>query len=368
MKEIYMDNASTHFDFYANPSSIHDKGRQARKTLEEARAKVACCLNASPGEIYFTSGGTESDNWVIQRAVKTGDHIITSSIEHPAVLNACKYMESMGCEVTYLPVNSVGAVSPHILEKAIQPHTRLISIMYVNNEIGTMEPIRKLTQIAKAHGILFHTDAVQAAGFLPIDVEALGVDYLSLSGHKFGGPKGTGVLYMRQGHELPPLLFGGHQERGLRPGTENVLGAKMLADALEASTNENRTGYICSLREKFIGKIFTGVSTVFLNGTVPQHMHPGIVNFCFPGVESEALLARLNSQGVYCSAGSACTSGSLEPSHVLTAIGLTPAEANSCIRFSLGRNNTEEEIDYAADCVIKAVHDIRELNGWKGAL
>ena len=368
MKEIYMDNASTHFDFYANPSSIHEKGRQARKTLEEARAKVARCLNASPGEIYFTSGGTESDNWVIQRAAKPGDHIITSSIEHPAVLNACKYMESMGCEVTYLPVNSVGAVSPHDLDKAIQPHTRLISIMYVNNEIGTIEPIRKLTQIAKAHGILFHTDAVQAAGFLPIDVEALGVDYLSLSGHKFGGPKGTGVLYMRKGHELPPLLFGGHQEHGFRPGTENVLGAKMLADALKFSLDEDRTGYIRSLRERFVGKVIREVTTVFLNGTVPQHMHPGIINFCFPGVENEALLARLNSQGVYCSAGSACTSGSLEPSHVLTAIGLTPEEANSCIRFSLGRNNTEEEIDYAADCVIKAVHDIRELNGWKGAL
>lgn len=366
MKEIYMDNASTHFDFYANPSSIHDKGRQARRVLEEARAKAARCLNAHSEEIYFTSGGTESDNWVIQRAVKPGDHIITSSIEHPAVLNACKYMQSMGCEVTYLPVNSVGAVSPHDLEKAIQPHTRLISIMFVNNEIGTVEPIRKLAQIAKAHGILFHTDSVQAAGFLPIDVQALGVDYLSLSGHKFGGLKGTGILYMRKGHELAPLLFGGHQEHGLRPGTENVLGAKMLADALEFSLDEDRTGYIRSLRERFIGKIFREVPTAFLNGTVPQRMHPGIVNFLFPGVENEALLARLNSQGVYCSAGSACTSGSLEPSHVLTAIGLTPEEANSCIRFSLGRNNTEEEIDYAADCVIKAVHDIRELNGYGG--
>ena len=366
MKEIYMDNASTHFDFYANPSSIHDKGRQARKTLEEARAKVARCLNASPGEIYFTSGGTESDNWVIQRAVKPGDHIITSSIEHPAVLNACKYMESMGCEITYLPVNSVGAVSPHDLEKAIQPHTRLISIMFVNNEIGTVEPIRKLAQIAKAHGILFHTDAVQAAGFLPIDVEALGVDYLSLSGHKFGGPKGTGVLYMRKGHELPPLLFGGHQERGLRPGTENVLGAKMLADALETSLDKERIEYIRRLRQRLTVKILLGVSRAFRNGSVPNNMHPGIVNCLFLGVESEALLARLNSQGIYCSAGSACTSGSLEPSHVLTAIGLTPEEANSCIRFSLGRNNTEEEVDHAADCVIKAVHDIRELNGYGG--
>ena len=207
---------------------------------------------------------------------------------------------------------------------------------------------------------------MQAAGFLPIDVEALGVDYLSLSGHKFGGPKGTGVLYMRKGHELPPLLFGGHQERGLRPGTENVLGAKMLADALPFSLDEDRTGYIRSLRERFVGKVIREVTTVFLNGTVPQHMHPGIINFCFPGVENEALLARLNSQGIYCSAGSACTSGSLEPSHVLTAIGLTPEEANSCIRFSLGRKNTEEEIDYAADCVIKAVHGIRELNGYGG--
>lgn len=366
MREVYMDNAATHFDFYANPSSIHEKGRQARKALEEARAKVARHLNAHPGEIYFTSGGTESDNWVIQRAVKPGDQIITSSIEHPAVLNACKYMQSMGCEVTYLPVNSVGAVSPHDLEKSIQPHTRLISIMYVNNEIGTIEPIRKLAQIANMRGIPFHTDAVQAAGFLPIDVEALGIDYLSLSGHKFGGLKGTGVLYMRKGNELPPLLFGGHQEHGLRPGTENVLGAKMLADALEFSLEEDRTGYIRSLRERFVGKIFREVTTVFLNGTFPQRMHPGIINFLFPGVESEALLARLNSQGVYCSAGSACTSGSLEPSHVLTAIGLTPEEANSCIRFSLGRNNTAEEVDYAADCVIKAVHDIRELNGYGG--
>lgn len=368
MKEIYMDNASTHFDFYANPSSIHEKGRQARKVLEEARARVARCLNAHSDEIYFTSGGTESDNWVIQRAVKPGDHIITSSIEHPAVLNACRYMKSLGCEVTYLPVNSVGAVSPHDLEKAIRPNTRLISIMFVNNEIGIVEPIKKLAQIANMRGILFHTDAVQAAGFLPIDVEALGVDYLSLSGHKFGGLKGTGILYMRKGHELHPLLFGGHQEHGLRPGTENVLGAKRLADALEFSLDEDRIDDINRLRKKLISKILLSVHCSYTNCALSEGMHPGIANFLFPGVESEALLARLNSQGIYCSAGSACTSGSLEPSHVLTAIGLTPEEANSCIRFSLGRNNTEEEIDYAADCVIKAVRDIRELNGWKGAL
>lgn len=366
MRNVYMDNASTSYVGFANPSASHGPGQQSRRVLESARAQIAKCLCAHPSEISFTSGGTESDNWVIQRTVRPGDHIITSQIEHPAVLNACRYMESIGCGVTYLGVDSDGFVSVSDLQKAIRPNTKLVSVMTANNEIGTIQPIRALAHCAKERGILFHTDAVQAAGAIPLDVDYLGVDYLSVSGHKFGAQKGIGVLYMREGKQLPPLMFGGHQEHGLRPGTENVLGVVTLAEALMKCTRLQPHSDTARLRDLLISEILRCVPGAFLNGDA-SHRLPGNANFCFPGVESEALLARLSSFGIAASAGSACTTGSPEPSHVLLAIGLSPEQAASCIRFSLSDHNTEDDVYYAADCTVRAVREIRELYGWKEA-
>ena len=354
---------------YGNPSSLYAFGQQAKSDLEEARAAVARCLNARPEEIYFTSGGTEADNWALRgvaelmalKGRKTG-HIITTAIEHHAILHTAQYLEKNGYEVTYLPVDGDGMVDPAAVEAAIRPDTILISVMAANNEIGTIEPIAEIGAIAKAHKVLFHTDAVQAVGHIPVDVEAWNVDLLSLSGHKFGGPKGVGVLYMRKPLRLPPLIHGGGQEKGRRSGTENVPGAVGLAAALtEAVENlPAESARLAALRDK----LMAGLSTLPYTRATGSLTHrlPGTASFVFEGVEGEALLLHLDARGICASSGSACSSASLDPSHVLLSIGLPHAIAHGSLRISLGPDNTEADVDYMLKEVPAVVSYLREMS------
>ncbi|MCI5956443.1 MAG: cysteine desulfurase NifS [Clostridiales bacterium] len=378
---IYMDNAATtatrpevlekmlpYFtEHYGNPSSIHSVGRDARRAIENARRQVAEALGAQPREIYFTAGGSESDNWAIRCAskalAKKGKHIITSQIEHHAVLHTCDYMEKQGYEVTYLPVDSEGRVSVEDVKKAIRPDTVLISIMAANNEIGTLQPIREIGQVAHEAGVLFHTDAVQAVGAVPIDVNEWNVDMLSLSGHKFHGPKGIGALYIRKGVKISNLIFGGAQERGLRAGTENLPGIVGLGEAIELAVKElpEYTRRMTQLRDKLIDGILSSVPDVRLNGHRTQRL-PGNVNVSVRYVEGEALLMRLDLAGVEASSGSACTSGSLDPSHVLLAIGLPHEIAHGSLRLSLGTENTEADVDYVLEKLPGIVEDLRAMS------
>ncbi len=378
---IYMDNAATtatrpevmekmlpYFtEHYGNPSSIHSVGRDARRAIENARRQVAEALGAQPREIYFTAGGSESDNWAIRCAskalAKKGKHIITSQIEHHAVLHTCDYMEKQGYEVTYLPVDSEGRVSVEDVKKAIRPDTVLISIMAANNEIGTLQPIREIGQVAHEAGVLFHTDAVQAVGAVPIDVNEWNVDMLSLSGHKFHGPKGIGALYIRKGVKISNLIFGGAQERGLRAGTENLPGIVGLGEAIELAVKElpEYTRRMTQLRDKLIDGILSSVPDVRLNGHRTQRL-PGNVNVSVRYVEGEALLMRLDLAGVEASSGSACTSGSLDPSHVLLAIGLPHEIAHGSLRLSLGTENTEADVDYVLEKLPGIVENLRAMS------
>ena len=354
---------------YGNPSSLYAFGQQAKSDLEEARAAVARCLNARPEEIYFTSGGTEADNWALRgvaelmalKGRKTG-HIITTAIEHHAILHTAQYLEKNGYEVTYLPVDGDGMVDPAAVEAAIRPDTILISVMAANNEIGTIEPIAEIGAIAKAHKVLLHTDAVQAVGHIPVDVEAWNVDLLSLSGHKFGGPKGVGVLYMRKPLRLPPLIHGGGQEKGRRSGTENVPGAVGLAAALtEAVENlPAESARLAALRDK----LMAGLSTLPYTRATGSLTHrlPGTASFVFEGVEGEALLLHLDARGICASSGSACSSASLDPSHVLLSIGLPHAIAHGSLRISLGPDNTEADVDYMLKEVPAVVNYLREMS------
>ena len=354
---------------YGNPSSLYAFGQQAKSDLEEARAAVARCLNARPEEIYFTSGGTEADNWALRgvaelmalKGRKTG-HIITTAIEHHAILHTAQYLEKNGYAVTYLPVDGDGMVDPAAVEAAIRPDTILISVMAANNEIGTIEPIAEIGAIAKAHKVLLHTDAVQAVGHIPVDVEAWNVDLLSLSGHKFGGPKGVGVLYMRKPLRLPPLIHGGGQEKGRRSGTENVPGAVGLAAALtEAVENlPAESARLAALR----GKLMAGLSTLPYTRATGSLTHrlPGTASFVFEGVEGEALLLHLDARGICASSGSACSSASLDPSHVLLSIGLPHAIAHGSLRISLGPDNTEADVDYMLKEVPAVVNYLREMS------
>lgn len=354
---------------YGNPSSLYAFGQQAKSDLEKARAAVARCLNAKPEEIYFTSGGTEADNWALRgvaelmalKGKKTG-HIITTAIEHHAILHTAQYLEKQGYEVTYLPVDGEGRVDPAAVEAAIRPDTILISVMAANNEIGTVEPIAEIGAIAKAHKVLFHTDAVQAVGHIPVDVEAWQVDLLSLSGHKFGGPKGVGVLYMRKPLRLPPLIHGGGQEKGRRSGTENVPGAVGLAAALtEVVENLSAESVrLAALRDKLIEGL-TKLPYAKATGSL-THRLPGTASFVFEGVEGEALLLHLDAKGICASSGSACSSASLDPSHVLLAIGLPHAIAHGSLRLSLGAENTEADVDYILKEVPQVVAYLRELS------
>ena len=354
-------------EIYGNPSSVHAFGREALTALDRARAQVAGALGASPAEIYFTGCGTESDNWAIRGAAyarkRKGNHIITTQIEHHAVLHTCQQLEKEGFEVTYLPVDEYGLVHPEELEKALRPETTVVSIMFANNEIGTIEPVAELCKIAKAHGALFHTDAVQAVGHVPIDVKTLDVDMLSLSGHKLHAPKGVGALYIRNGVRIQRFMEGGAQERTQRAGTENMASIVALGAAIELAVGklDENVAKIAAMRDRLIERILGEIPYARLNGH-PEKRLPGNVNVCFRFIEGEALLLSLDLKGVAGSSGSACTSGSLDPSHVLLAIGLPHEIAHGSLRLTLSEENTMEEVDYAVDALKEIVQRLRAMS------
>ncbi len=336
---------------YGNASSLYGIGRRSREAVEEARRQVASCLGAQPGEIFFTGCGTESDNWAIKGVAEQyagrGRHIVTTAVEHHAVLHACEHLERQGYAVTYLGVDREGSVDPAALERALRSDTILVSVMMANNEVGTIEPIVRIRDILRPRGIPFHVDAVQAAGNLPIDVEELGADLLSLSAHKFYGPKGVGCLYARKGAGLPSFLDGGAQERGMRAGTENVAGIVGMGEALRIACEELPvyTKRVTALRERLIERVLGEIPDTTLNGA-RQNRLPGHANFSFAGVDGEELLLCLDLAGIAASTGSACTTGQTAPSHVLMAMGRSPEEAYSSLRLTLGRENTREDVDY----------------------
>ena len=378
---VYADNAATtpvsqtvlnamlpyYTEKYGNPSSLYAVGREAKKALEEARANVANHLGALPNEIFFTSGGSEADNWAIkgiayELAKKGKKHIITSKFEHHAVLHTTEALEKEGFEVTYLEVYENGIVKPEDVEKAIREDTALVTIMYANNEIGTIQPISEIGAICKKHGVLFHTDAVQAVGNIKIDVKEENIDLLSLSGHKLHAPKGVGALYVRRGIRLPNLISGGAQERGKRAGTENVAGIVALSVAMdEAYANlEERNARLIRMRDRLI----EGASKIErsrLNGDSVKRL-PGNFNMCFEGIEGESLLLKLDFAGICASSGSACTSGSLDPSHVLLAIGLPHEIAHGSLRISFSEQNTEEDVDYILEVLPGIVSYLRDIS------
>jgi cysteine desulfurase len=352
-------------EHYGNPSSIHAQGRKVRQAVEVAREKTARVLGAEPEEIFFTSGATESNNIALRGAAKKRvafGHIITSSIEHHAVLDVCRDLEKEGHRVTYLPVDRYGLVDPSAVENAIAPDTFMISIMAANNEIGTLQPIREIGTIAANKGILFHTDAVQVVGQMPLDLKLLNVDLLSLSAHKFNGPKGVGALYKRKKVKITPLYHGGGQEHKLRPGTENVPGIVGLGRALELAATEipDKMKHLTLLRDRLIEGLLR-IEDVFLNGH-PELRLPGNVNVSFKYIEGESILLSLDLQGAAASSGSACSSGSLEPSHVLSAIGLDHHNAHGSIRFSLGRGNSEEDVQYVLEILPPIVNKLRQIS------
>lgn len=378
-KDVYMDHGATtplreevleamlpfYKDLYGNPSSVHAKGREVRSAIEQAREIVARALGAAAEEIYFTSGGTESNNISLRGAAKKygpGGHIITSNIEHHAILDVCQDLAKDGYRVTYLPVDQDGILDPQTVEKAITSDTFIISIMAANNEIGTIQPIVEIGQIADRHNLLFHTDAVQVVGQLPVDVDQMKVDLLSLSAHKFNGPKGIGALYKRKGVKLNPLYSGGGQEGKLRPGTENVPGVVGLARALELSVEEipAKKEKLEVLRDNLI-KGLLEIDDVVLNGQREKRL-PGNINVSFKYIEGESILLSLDMHGIAASSGSACSSGSLDPSHVLSAIGLDHQTAHGSIRFTLGRGNSEDDIDYVLTKIPAVVEKLRRIS------
>lgn len=381
MERIYMDNAATtrvtqpvmeamqpYFgEIYGNPMSVHSFGRESRKAVENARRQVAQALNAQPNEIYFTGCGTESDNWAVRGAayanVKKGKHLITTQIEHHAILHTCEQLEKEGFEVTYLPVDEFGTVRMDALEKAIRPDTTLISVMAANNEIGTIQPIEEIARLAHAHGILFHTDAVQAIGSIAFDVKAMGIDMLSLSGHKFHAPKGVGALYIRSGVKLQRLIYGGAQERTQRAGTENLASIVGLGKAIELATEniDRHNAQLTAVRDRLIDRILEEIPYTRLNGHRTQRL-PGNCNISFQFIEGESLLLSLDMKGIAASSGSACTSGSLDPSHVLLAIGLPHEIAHGSLRLSLSEENTIEQADAVVDALKEIVERLRAMS------
>ncbi len=380
MKRIYMDNAATTemssaainavteaWKVYGNPSSLHGAGREAFFMLDKAREDVANALGANKNEIYFTSGGSESDNWAIIGAAKSmakkgKNEIISTAIEHHAVLHTLNVLEKEGFKIILLPVSSDGYVTAAQVEEAINENTALVTVMMANNEIGTIQPIAEIGEICRKNGVLFHTDAVQAVGHIPVDVQALNVDMLSLSGHKFHGPKGVGALYVRKGIRLPNLINGGAQENGRRAGTENLAGVCGMAAALKEATEnmEANNAKIIPLRDKLINGL-TAVERTRLNGGRENRV-PNNVSVCFEGIEGESLLLWLDAKGICASSGSACTSGSLDPSHVLLAIGLIHEIAHGSLRLSLSEHTTEEEVDYVLETVPGIVKYLREMS------
>jgi cysteine desulfurase len=375
---IYLDQAATtpvraevleamkpYFsEYFGNPSTIYKVGREAKKAMENARKQVADLIGANPDEIIFTGGGTESDNIAIKGIVfkNKGNHIITSQIEHPAVRETCKYLENNGFEVTYLPVYKEGIVKVDDLKKAITDKTILITIMHVNNEIGTIQPIEEISAIAKEKGITFHCDAVQSVGKIPVDVNKLNVDLLSLSGHKIYGPKGIGALYIRKGVRLEPILHGGGQERDLNPGTENVAGMVGLGKASEIAKNELKDNmeHLFNLREKLIEGVLT-IEESYLNGDI-NRMIPGLANFNFKGIEGESLVLLLDAEGIAGATGSACSSKKLTASYVLTSIGLADVDSHGSFRITLGHSNTEEDIEKTIEALKTSVAKLREMS------
>lgn len=380
-KPIYFDNAATtpvrkevldemlpyFMDLYGNPSSVYKVARDTKKGLEEARNRVAKAIGSTNTEIFFTSGGTESDNWAIKGVCESykekGNHVITSVIEHHAVLHTCEYLAKNGFEVTYLKVNEDGLIDLEELKKAIRPTTILISIMFANNEIGTIQPIKEIGEIAKENKILFHTDAVQAIGHVEIDVNELNIDLLSLSGHKIYGPKGIGALYIRKGVKIKPLFHGGAQERNRRAGTENVPAIVGLGKAIELISEEMKydNKRIMKLRDALIEGVLEAIPYARLNGSLTNRL-PGNVNISFEFIEGESLLLLLDMQSVFASSGSACTSGSLDPSHVLLSIGLPHEKAHGSLRMSLGKDNTMEEILKVIEILPPIVTRLREMS------
>lgn len=381
IKNVYADNAATTkmsssvyeaikpymTEIYGNPSSLYKLGIESRKAVDKARETIANCINAKPNEIYFVSGGSEADNWAIKGAAELGakngkKHIISSKFEHHAVLHTLEYLEKHGFEVTLLDVHENGLVRPEELEKAIRDDTALVTIMLANNEIGTIQPIKELAQICKKHNVLFHTDAVQAVGTIPVDVADLGCDMLSMSAHKFHGPKGIGGIYIKKGIRLPNLIHGGAQERGLRAGTENIAGIVGMSLALKESCEKMavRNARLEKMRDRLIDNLLK-IDRSRINGDRVKRL-PGNVNMCFQGIEGESLLLMLDLKGVAASSGSACTSGSLDPSHVLLAIGLPHEIAHGSLRLTFSDDNTEEDIDYILSVIPPIVERLRSMS------
>ena len=380
-KLIYMDNAATtavkpevfekmkpyFMENYSNPSSVYSFAGEAKKAVDDARDIIAGALNAKAAEIYFTGGGSEADNWAIKATAEAyknkGKHIITSAIEHHAVLHTCGWLERHGYEVTYLPVDENGTVSPEKVEEAIRPDTILISIMFANNEIGTIEPIKEIGEIAEKHGVLFHTDAVQAFGHVPIDVQEMHIDMLSASGHKFHGPKGIGFMYMRNGLKLGSFIHGGAQERSRRAGTHNVPGivgmgeaARIAMEQLEANEAKET-----EVRDYLIARVEKEIPYIKVNGHRENRL-PNNINICFRFIEGESLLIMLDQKGICASSGSACTSGSLDPSHVLLAIGLPHEIAHGSLRLTISEDTTKEDADFVVDNLKSIVERLRSMS------
>jgi len=381
MKKVYLDNAATtrvkdevieemnkyYGELYGNPSSIYNFGQLSKKAVESSREKVARLINSKAGEIYFTGGGSEADNWAVKGILsaneKKGNHIITTKIEHHAILHTCEYLEKKGVEVTYLDVDEDGLIDLEQLENSIKDNTLLITVMFANNEIGTIQPIKEIGDIAKKHDVYFHTDAVQAVGNEKIDVEEMNIDLLSLSAHKIHGPKGVGALYIKKGIKIHNLIHGGAQEKKLRAGTENVPGIIGLGKAADIAYNnfDQKKEKLTRLRDRLIEKIEKEIPEARLNGHREKRL-PGNVNFAFKYIEGESLLLYLDMEGISASSGSACTSGALDPSHVLMSIGLPHEIAHGSLRLSLSDYNTVEDVDYTVEKLITVVKRLRQMS------
>lgn len=378
MRRVYLDsNATTpvlpevfeamrpyYFEEFGNASSIHHHGQHARAAVERARESVARLLGCRAAEVVFTSGGTEADNLAIFGIARAGDHVITSQVEHHAVLNACKALERRGIEVTYLSVDREGLIDPDELPRALRPNTKLISIMMANNESGVLQPVEEIAAVASEADVYFHTDAVQAAGKVPIDVKKIGCDLLSISGHKFHGPQGTGALYVRRGTLLEPLFFGGNHERQRRAGTENLPGIIGLGCAAEIAAlgfTDGSVERIRSMRDRLETTLLQDIEAAGVNGGGAPRV-PNTSNIYFDHIEGEAMVIALDLKGLAVSTGAACSSGAIEPSHVLTAMGLRPERARASIRFSIGKHNTDEDIDFALSVVPSTIARLRELS------
>ena len=380
-RPVYMDHAATTFmkpevvaamvpylsEYFGNPSSLYRFSREPREGIEAARRQVAVAIGATPQEIFFTAGGTEADNWAIKGVALAnrarGNHIVTSAIEHHAVLHTCEWLEKQGFSVTYLPVDGFGRVDPGDVEAAITDATILVSVMTANNEIGTVQPVAEIGRVAHDHGVLFHTDAVQAIGAVPIDVDVMNVDLLSLSGHKFYGPKGTGALYIRRGTRIETLIHGGGQEQRRRAGTENVPGIVGLGRAIELATADiaGHNRRIAAMRDRLVRGVLDAIPDARLNGH-PTERLANNANFSFRYVEGESILLLLDGRGIAASTGSACSSGSLDPSHVLLAIGLSHEEAHGSLRLTLGDANTEDDVDYILEVLPEVIGRLRDIS------